>query len=361
MSGHQLIDSEAIFAPLAGFRRIGLAVSGGPDSLALMLLAADYAKAHSQQDRFVVYSVDHGLRPEAAAEVTFVIETARSFGLTARALTWEGAKPQSGIQQAARDARYALIAAAMADDGAEILLTAHHLADQAETVLMRLAHGSGIEGLRGMDYFAEIAGLAIVRPLLGVAPEDLKQVVAASGLTPVTDPSNADTDYERVRWRQMLPQLAALGLDARRLARLADRMRDADHALIAMAVAVETSLDAATGSAAMGRAALVKAPRAVAIRVIGNLLRQVGGEKKPHDLAPVEALTDRLRAYQAKFQEQRARVRDVARVPANESGKFRAFVMRVEQAVARKILVRKMAGTTASAPSGSLETNAHRG
>lgn len=219
-----LIDSGAIFAPLAEFRRIGLAVSGGPDSLALLLLAADFANQHAAHERFVVYSVDHGLRPEAAGEVAYVTEAAHNLGFAARALKWEGAKPAAGIQQAARIARYGLIADAMAADETEILLTAHHLGDQAETVLMRLAHGSGPEGLRGMDYFAEIAGLVVVRPLLGIDPAELAKVVAASDLKPITDPSNSDTDYERVRWRQMLPQLAALGLNARRLSRFANRI-----------------------------------------------------------------------------------------------------------------------------------------
>ncbi len=295
MPGGKLIDSGAIFAPLAEFRRIGLAVSGGPDSLALLLLAAEFANQHAAHERFVVYSVDHGLRPEAAAEVAYVTEAARKLGFAARAIKWEGPKPATGIQQAARTARYGLIAEAMAADETEILLTAHHLADQAETVLMRLAHGSGIEGLRGMDYFAEIAGLVVVRPLLGIDPADLAKLVAASNLTPVTDPSNSDTEYERVRWRQMLPQLAALGLDARRLSRFADRMRDADRALANMAAATETSLDPATGTRGIARIVLVRLPRAVAIRVVATLLDQVGGGQKPHDLAPIEALTDRLR------------------------------------------------------------------
>ncbi len=291
----ELIDSEAIFAPLAEFRRMGLAVSGGPDSLALLLLAAEFAGRHGAHDRFIVYSVDHGLRPEAAGEVAYVIEAAHQLGFAARALRWQGPKPTSGVQQAARLARYGLIAEAMAADGAQILLTAHHRADQAETVLMRLAHGSGIEGLRGMDYFADIAGLVVVRPLLGVEPTDLARLVAASALRPVHDPSNLDTDYERVRWRQMLPQLAALGLDARRLSRFADRMRDADLAMAQLAAAIDTRLDPATGGRELSRAVLARLPRAIAIRVVARLLDEVGGGQKPHDLAPVEALTDRLR------------------------------------------------------------------
>ena len=291
----ELIDSEAIFAPLAAFRRVGLAVSGGPDSLGLMLLAADFAGRHAVHDRFIVYSVDHGLRPEAADEVAYVTEAAGELGFAARALRWEGPKPTTGVQQAARRARYGLIADAMVADGAEILVTAHHLADQAETVLMRLAHGSGLEGLRGMDYFAEVAGLVVVRPLLGIDPADLARLVAASAFRPVHDPSNLDPDYERVRWRQLLPQLSALGLDGRRLSRFAERMRDADQALAQLAAATATSLDPATGTRGITRAVLARLPRAVATRVVAGVLDDVGGRQKPHDLQPVEALTDRLR------------------------------------------------------------------
>lgn len=290
----ELIDSEAIFAPLAEFQRLGLAVSGGPDSLALLLLAAEFADRHAAHARFVVYSVDHGLRPEAAGEAAYVADAARRLGFAARVLRWDGDKPETGIQQAARAARYGLIAAAMPADGAEILLTAHHLADQAETVLMRLAHGSGIEGLRGMDYFAEVGGLVVVRPLLGVDPADLGRLVAASDLVPAQDPGNLDTGYERVRWRQMLPQLAALGLDARRLSRFANRMRDADLALAGMA-ATAAAADPAGAGGGITRAVLVGLPRAVAIRLVANLLHRIGAGQKPHDLAPVETLTDRLR------------------------------------------------------------------
>jgi len=285
------LSPEAIFSPLAEYDRVGLAVSGGPDSLALMLLAAEYARTH-RQPQFIVYSVDHGLRLEAADEVRFVVREAERLGFAARALRWTGRKPKTRIQEAARAARYVLIADAMREDGAEVLVTAHHLGDQAETVLMRMAHGSGIEGLRGMDYAAEIVGLTIVRPLLAIDPADLRAVVDKAGLTPVADPSNTDTDYERVRWRAMLPQLAALGLTPERISLFALRMRDADRALSAIA-----SINAAgglRGDQGLRREFLQRLPRAVAVRVIQNALDSAGGQKKPHALAAVERLTDRL-------------------------------------------------------------------
>jgi tRNA(Ile)-lysidine synthase len=290
------LDPTALFAPLDEFARLGLAVSGGADSLALLLLAARHATTAAARARFFVYSVDHGLRPEAADEVAFVVREAERLGFAARPLRWSGPKPKTGLQQAAREARYALIAAAMRADAVPVLLTAHHLGDQAETVLMRLAHGSGLEGLRGMDYFSEVAGLSLVRPLLGIDPDALRQVVAEAGLTPVVDPSNSDAEYERVRWRQMLPQLAALGLDAARLSQFALRMRDADRALehaTARALA-DVSFSDGQGAATLDRDFLRLQPHAVAVRVVGHVLDRVGGGRKPHALAPVEALTDRL-------------------------------------------------------------------
>jgi tRNA(Ile)-lysidine synthase len=291
------LDPAAIFAPLDEFPRLGLAVSGGADSLALMLLAARYAADPEARRRFFVYSVDHGLRPEAADEVAFVVAEAEKLGMHARPLRWEGEKPATGIQQAARKARYTLIAEAMDADEVPVLLTAHHMVDQAETVLMRLAHGSGIEGLRGMDYFSELGDLRVVRPLLHADPDQLGAIVAEAGLTPIADPSNTDLDYERVRWRQAMPLLASLGLDAQRLGRFAERMRDADRALeqlASRALASEVGVGDDGRSRSFTRAWLRTLPHAVAVRVVQRVLDQVGGGQKPHALGAVEALTDRL-------------------------------------------------------------------
>ena len=289
-------DPGAVFAPLAEFGTIGLAVSGGADSLALMLLAHAYARGAEAPPRFIVYTVDHGLRPEAAAEVAFVVAEAEKLGFAARALRWSGPKPKSGKQEAARAARYRLIAEAMAADGARVLVTAHHLHDQAETLLMRLAHGSGLEGLRGMDYFTEIAGIEVVRPLLGVDPALLREIVQRAGLTPVVDPSNSDVGYERVRWRGMLLQLAELGLTPERLALFAMRARDADRALNVMAGAAYHELKNRTqdGAATIDRSLLMSVPRAAAVRIVQRALDAIGGSRKPHALAAVELFTDRL-------------------------------------------------------------------
>lgn len=291
-----LTDLTLKFDCLAGRHAVGLAVSGGPDSLALMLLAADWRRRQPIPPRLIVYSVDHGLRPEAADEVRFVVATAVRLGLDARALRWDGPKPAAGRQAAARAARYRLIGAAMAADGAELLLTAHHQDDQAETVLMRLAHGSGLAGLRGMESHATVEGVPVFRPFLDVPRAALAAVVARVGLTPVTDPSNADPHYERSRWRAGLPGLAALGLDSAALAAFARRAGEADAALGQWA---ETVLATALrvdefGAASLPLPALAALPPAVQTKLLARILALVGGNRAPRQLGAVERLRDRL-------------------------------------------------------------------
>jgi len=282
----------ALFAAATDAPAIALAVSGGADSLALMLLAQRWAAGVAGAPRLIVYSVDHGLRPEAADEVAMVLRTAADLGLSARGLAWLGDKPQTGLQEAARIARYRLMGAAMAEDGATLLLTAHHRQDQAETVLMRMAHGSGIEGLRGMAAMAEIEGVPVHRPLLGIDPSALHAVVEEAGLSPAQDPSNTDPHYERVRWRQALPQLSALGLDTATLALFADRMGEADAAIAQMAdgcFGEIVQLDG-FGAARIELAPFVGLSPAISTRLLGRVLNIVGGRQKPRALGQVERL-----------------------------------------------------------------------
>ncbi|HTM78127.1 MAG TPA: tRNA lysidine(34) synthetase TilS [Devosia sp.] len=283
---------EALFAPVADLPAIGLAVSGGADSLALMVLAQRWASARVAAPRLQVYSVNHGLRPEAAAEVAMVLAAAQSLGIAATGLLWDGDKPLTGVQEAARLARYRLMGAAMTADGVPVLLTAHHRQDQAETVLMRLAHGSGVEGLRGMAPMASVEGVRVHRPLLECDPADLRAITAEVGLAPAEDPSNFDAHYERVRWRNAMPQLAELGLDAPTLARFAQRMSEADAAIAQMAescFAALVSLDG-FGAARIGHAEFAALSPAIAVRVLGRVLNIVGGRQKPRALGLVERL-----------------------------------------------------------------------
>jgi len=296
VQGLNEIDTGRLFEPIALAKRVALAVSGGPDSLALMLLAHSWKIAHGGPD-LVVYTIDHRLRPEAADEAAMVVAEARKLDLDARVLVWEGEKPETGIQAAARKARYRLMADAMGEDEAEFALTAHHLGDQAETILMRLAHGSGVEGLRGIDRFAQIEGCRVFRPLLRFDPQELMQLVKDRGLTPASDPSNSDRHYERVRWRQMMPKLAELGLDLGRFATFGARMADADDLIGLEADRAFAALVYSLGeSAELPHAGLSALPRAVGVRLLVKVLRAVGGDRKPHALKAVEALHSRLGA-----------------------------------------------------------------
>lgn len=287
---------DHLFAPALQETTIGLAVSGGPDSLALMLLAHAWAERRPDAPRLIVYTLDHGLRPEAAAEAAMVEREARALGLDVRLLIWEGPKPHTGLQEAARHARYRLIGEAMAADGATLLLTAHHRSDQAETVLMRLAHGSGIEGLKGMSPMSLVEGVRVFRPLLDVEPSALGALVEAAGLDPAQDPSNTDRSYERVRWREKLPLLAEDGLDGAALSRFAARMAEADAALAEMADAAFAELVSLDGfgAATVDRKAFGALSPALGRRVLMRILNIVGGRQKPRALGPVERLYDQI-------------------------------------------------------------------
>ncbi len=208
--------------------RLGLAVSGGPDSLALLLLAAA-----SRPDDIEAATVDHGLRTESRAEADMVGELCERLGVphTALVIEWDE-PPASAIQEQARQLRYAALAAWMREDELGALATAHHLDDQAETLLMRLNRGSGVRGLGGMrpaSIVLDCPDLKLLRPLLGWRRGELEHVCAAAGVQPVTDPSNADHRFERVRIRKALATSDWLNPEA--LARSASNLAAADEAL----------------------------------------------------------------------------------------------------------------------------------
>lgn len=285
-----------LFAPAATQSAIGLAVSGGTDSMALMLLAKSWAASLQSPPKLFVYSLDHGLRPEAADEVAMVMNAAASLSIEARGLVWTGKKPETGLSEAARQARYRLIGEAMQVDSATMLLTAHHRSDQAETVLMRLAHGSGIEGLKGMTPLSTVEGVTVFRPLLDVEPASLAALVDEAGLIAAQDPSNQDSAYERVRWRKLLPVLAEEGLDNSALSRFATRMAEADQALAQMANAAFEELARLDGfgAATLPITALKALSPAIGRRLLGRILNVVGGRQKPRALGQIERLYDQI-------------------------------------------------------------------
>ena len=224
-------NAKGLFADFRGAPAVVLAVSGGPDSLALMWLAARWRHALSQGPRLLAVTVDHGLRAEAAAEARAVRHLARSLGLSHRTMRWSGAKPKSGLPAAARSARYRLLAKAARESGATHILTAHTRDDQAETLLMRLVRGSGIAGLSAMARESEREGVRLARPLLDVPKSRLIATLKKARLSFADDPTNRDTSFTRPRLRALMPALAAEGGDARNLARLASRLARANAAI----------------------------------------------------------------------------------------------------------------------------------
>src|SRR5690349_3752247 len=176
--------------------KLGIAVSGGPDSLALLLLASE-----ARPGEVEAATVDHALRPESRAEAELAGRICEQLDLPHTILTadWEE-KPDTAIQERAREMRYRLLSG-WADERGLTLVTAHHLDDQAETVLMRLARGSGVKGVAAMRPTAHV-----LRPLLGWRHSELEAVCTAARLKAVRDPSNHDEGFERVRVRKWLEQ-----------------------------------------------------------------------------------------------------------------------------------------------------------
>ncbi|MDO8288558.1 MAG: tRNA lysidine(34) synthetase TilS [Parvibaculum sp.] len=270
--------------------RIAVAFSGGSDSLALLVLAAQWAM--KSKTRFVIaYTVDHGLRQEAAAEARQCAKIAKSLGVTHRTVRWKGDKPLSGIQAAARDARYALLTEACARDNIQCLLTAHHLDDQAETFILRLARGSGVDGLAAMSDTRQLGrNVRLLRPLLNVSRESLRAIVARAGLTPIEDPSNDNLRFDRVKARRLMADLAALGLTAERLAATTSNMARARHALedATQRLLFASSALHEAGTIDTDAEALLDAPDDIGLRALAEILKSVGGT----DYAPrLEALT----------------------------------------------------------------------
>src|ERR1700688_1018803 len=224
-------EAKRLFADWRGVPAIVLAVSGAPDSIALMWLAARWRRALARGPDLIAVTVDHGLRPEAAREARDVKRMAQSLGLPHRTLRWTGAKPKTGLPAAARSARYHLLAQAARQSHATHILTAHTRDDQAETLLMRLLRGSGIAGLAAMTRESERDGALLARPFLDVSKSQLVATLKKAKLDFADDPMNRETNFTRPRLRALMPVLATEGGDTRNLARLASRLARANAAV----------------------------------------------------------------------------------------------------------------------------------
>ena len=289
------LSAAAVDALLAPFGRAGallIAVSGGPNSTALVLMAAEWARRRGRT-RIEAATVDHGLRPESAEEAKAVAALCARLGINHRTLHWRGAKPATRIQERAREARYRLLIDHAKAIGAEALLTAHHADDQAETVLFRLLRGSGVAGLRGMDKMTARDGVMIARPLIGLKKRDLVAFAHARGAPFVDDPSNADPRFARTRLRALLARLGEEGLDPGALDRLARRAGETERALAHMTAEVEARLGA---EAAIDARALYAAPIAIVQRILTRRIAAAGGREESRiGLEKVETLALDLR------------------------------------------------------------------
>lgn len=195
MSDREFAELLDALGPFETAPRLAVAVSGGPDSMALARLANRWARRRGGE--VVGLVVDHGLRPESAAEAATVAGWLAGLGIACHALRWSGPKPASRLQERAREARYELLARACRELPALHLLLGHQREDQAETVAMRAARGSGEEGLAGMADIVELEGFRLLRPLLGVPRERLPATLRALGQPWLTDPSNAERRFAR--------------------------------------------------------------------------------------------------------------------------------------------------------------------
>ena len=315
-------DVRLLFAHLVHYPALILAVSGGPDSTALMLLAARWRQTQKRGPKLIAATIDHGLRPEAKREALAVKKLARSLRIEHRTLRWTGRKPKTGIQEAARAARYRLLAqvsrsVSQKANGAPIL-TAHTRDDQAETVLFRMMRGSGIGGLAGMRAGSLLPGHAgekieLLRPLLGIPKSRLIATLKAAKIPYSEDPTNRDPRFARPRLRELMPELAAEGLTAGRLARLASRAARAEAALHE---AVEAALPKlapapwpAKGPVVMNAEDFCGLPDEIGLRVLERAINWMGDEG-PVELGKLEALCG---ALNEAFEGSRAAAREAAR------------------------------------------------
>jgi tRNA(Ile)-lysidine synthase len=295
-------EARSLFADLAELPALVLAISGGPDSTALLVLAAQWRSALAHGPKLVAITIDHGLRLESRREAQAAKRLARSLGVAHRTMRWTGGKPAAGLPEAARRARYGLLAAAARSAGARHVLTGHTLDDQAETVLLRLARGSGIGGLAAMARTSLLPGdrddgITLVRPLLDLPKSRLIATLRQAGIAYADDPSNCDPRFTRARMRELMPQLSREGLAPRRLALLARRVRRSEAVVEAAVEQAAAELAPqpwpACGPVVFPAARFDRLPAEVGLRLLGRAIACTGDEG-PVELGKLEALAASL-------------------------------------------------------------------
>lgn len=266
--------------------RIGIAVSGGSDSLALLHAAHSWGAVGID-----VVTVDHGLRPEAAEEAAYVASICAGLGVPHTSLRWEGWDGKGNLQDQARQNRYALIAGWAREKRLPTVALGHTMDDQAETFVMRLAREAGVEGLSAMRLAFERAGARFDRPFLSCRRKDLRAYLDVLGVRWIEDPSNEDESFDRVKARRALAALEPLGIGAEELFRVSQNLRDASEALghAAMDFA-RARVKSAGGDLIFDRTALRRQPSEIVRRLLGHALMFVSSAEYPPRRDPMEGV-----------------------------------------------------------------------
>ena len=265
---------------------IAVGVSGGADSLALAL------RLNEQGYKIVALTVDHGLRPEARIEAEYVASVMQKYNIEHHILTWVGTKPQTSIEEAAREARYNLLFDFCRQNNIKYLATGHHLRDQAETFLLRLARGSGVFGLSGILPVSKRQGITIIRPQLDVSPEELKQYLKDKDIKWIEDPMNDMDDFTRVKIRKFLPSLKEIGIDENKLAQTAAILRQTREYLQKRCDEFINNYVRKFGNnvASISLANLAKCDFEIARLVLGELIRNIGGGNYSPEAESIERI-----------------------------------------------------------------------
>ena len=271
------LDPGALFACAGAPRCALVAVSGGPDSMALLHLAAGWRQGGGPPIHAA--TVDHDLRAGSRAEAEAVAEWAAALNIPHTILTWTGERPGTRVQELARQARYRLLEDLAVEIGADLLLTGHHGDDQAETILFRLLRGSGVAGLAAMAPVSWRGGLRLARPLLDLSKADLVAFFEAVGQPFFQDPSNRDPRYARTHLKTTLADLAALGLGRDELLRLGRRAARADEALRAYVADLRANLNplVAEGRFECAAGSLRSVPMEALLRILEAEIARIGG------------------------------------------------------------------------------------
>lgn len=310
-----------------------VAVSGGADSLALTLLLADWLRgAGRDRASLTALTVDHGLRAESGAEAALVGQWMAKAGIDHRILRWKGAGG-ANLQARAREARYRLLGDWCRQHDIAGLFVAHHQDDQAETFLLRLARGSGVDGLSAMAPVSQRSGICLLRPLLNIPKARLLATLDARHQPWIEDPGNASPSFARNRLRALMPKLAREGLGAGRLAAAAASMRRARAALehdTARSLSRCARIDGA-GYALLDSARMGAQPLEIRLRVLAALLGVVSGNMYRPRLKGLHRLESAIAA--AGFRGQTLAGCRVGRSPKTVAGNYDLLISRELRAI----------------------------